>query len=99
VNSEEIDAGLAMFNQLEQRSSTKRTRTSTMVHIAPTFTPLPGRLIQVGVALYLLPALVAVLAVSAVGIGVVWAREIVCGSIGRESCVPRDRVGQEIFRA
>jgi len=97
--SGEIGAGLAMFNQLQQRPTTKRTKASTTVHIAPTFTPSPGRLLQIGVALYLLPALVVVLAVSALGILVVWAREFVCGSIWRESCAPRERVGQEIFRS
>ncbi len=88
-----------MFNQLEQRSWTRRTKTSTMVHIAPTSTLSPSRLRQIGAALILVPALVVVLAVGALGILVVWAREFVCGSIGRESCAPRDCVGQEIFRA
>ena len=93
-----------MFNQLEQRPSTKKTKTFTRLHVEPTSTPSPGRLIQVGVALYLLPALVVVLAVSALGILVVWAREFVCGSIGAKPvrpglCRARDLPGVETVRA
>jgi len=94
----EIRVGLAMLNQLRQRLSPKRKKASTMMDIIPAFTPSPGRLLQAGLALYLLPSLLVVLAVGALGMLVLAAGGFFHGSIRREACAPQDRVGQEIFR-
>lgn len=72
---------------------------STPTDIIPVFTPRPGRLIQVGRAFGLLPALLGMLVVGALALLILAARGLFCGSIFREVCAPGDRVGQEIFRS
>jgi hypothetical protein len=70
-----------------------------MVNIIHVVMPLPGRLVQVGLALYLLPALLVVFAVGAVGSLVLAAGELCYGSLWRELHALREQVGQEIFRS
>jgi hypothetical protein len=69
-----------------------------MVDIISAFTPSPGRVMQLGLALYLLPAVLVVLVVSALGILVLAARELFCDSIWDQIWAPQARVGQENFR-
>jgi hypothetical protein len=64
----------------------------------PAFLPSPGRLLQAGLALRLLGALLVALAVGALGMLILAAGGFFRGSIRREACAPQDRVGQEIFR-
>ncbi len=70
-----------------------------MIHIIPALALLPGHLIQVGLGLYLLPALLAVFAVGAVCSLVLAAGELFYGSISCELHALREQVGQEIFRS
>ncbi len=70
-----------------------------MVDIIPALAPLPGRLIQVGLGSYLLPALLVVFAVGAVSSLVLAAGELFHGSIWRELHDLREQAGQEIFRS
>ena len=61
--------------------------------------PAAGRLVQVGVALYVVPALVFVVAVGAVTMLAIAARDVIWGSVCHDVCAPRERVGSEIFRS
>jgi len=79
--------------------SATREKVSTMVELISAFTPSPGRLIQVGLALYLLPALLVVLAVGALGTQILAARGLFFESTGPEVSETSDRVGLEIFRS
>ena len=54
--------------------------------------------LQVAMALYLLPVFAAVFAASVLGVLVLAVRDIFCGSVSREASVPQDRFGLEIFR-
>jgi hypothetical protein len=79
--------------------SATREKVSTMVELISAFTPSPGRLIQVGLALYLLPALLVVLAVGALGTQILAARGLFSEKTAPEVSEPSDRVGLEIFRS
>jgi hypothetical protein len=79
--------------------SATRKKGSTMVELIAAFMPSPGRLIQVGLALYLLPALLAVLAVGALGTLILAARGLLFESNGPEVSETSDCVGLEIFRS
>jgi hypothetical protein len=69
-----------------------------MVHFIQELTPSPDRLVQVGLALFLLAAVLVVLAVGVFGMLVFAARGLF-GSFWREPCVLREKVGQETFRS
>jgi hypothetical protein len=70
-----------------------------MADIIAAFVPLPGPLIQVGLALYLLRALLGVFVVGAICSLVLAAGELCYGSISCELCALRKQVGQEIFKS
>ena len=70
-----------------------------MVQVIHALALLHGHLIQVGLGLYLLPALLAVFAVGAICSLVLAAGELLHGSIWREVHALRKQVGQEIFRS
>jgi hypothetical protein len=95
----EKGVGLAMLEERHSRLLRKSQVASTLVELILAYTPSPGQLIQVGLAVYLLPVLVVVLAVGTIGILVVAASRVFCGGLWREICVLRERVGQEIFRS
>jgi hypothetical protein len=79
--------------------SATRKKVSRMVELISAFMPSPGRLIQVGLALYLLPALLFVLAVGALGTLILAARGLFFERNGPEVSETSNRVGLEIFRS
>jgi hypothetical protein len=88
-----------MLNQLRPRPLPGRLKAPTPAAVTPAFMPRRGRLIQVGRALCLLPALAGMCVVGGLARVILAVRGLFCGSIFREVCAPADRVGQEIFRS
>jgi hypothetical protein len=80
-------------------ATARRKMASTVAYAIYGLAPSPGRLIQIGLTVYLLPALLVMLAVGVFGILALSAGELFCRSLKRELSVVREQVGQEIFRS
>jgi hypothetical protein len=87
------------WHEPKRQPAPKSRQTSPTIERIPDFTSSPGRLIHVGLILYVLPPLLVMLAVDALARLVFAIRELFCRGIRREVCAPRGQVGREIFRS
>jgi hypothetical protein len=87
-----------MLNQVQSLPLGTKVQAYSTTTIEPAFGRLLGRVLQVGMALYLVPAFLAVVAAGAVGILFLAITEPFWGNVAREASVPKERVGLEIFR-
>jgi hypothetical protein len=69
------------------------------MEMPPMVTLSSDRLVGLGLALYLLPALLVVLVVSALGVLVLNAGRLVAPIVHSQACHPRESVGSEVFRS
>jgi hypothetical protein len=88
-----------MVTQLRSSPRCNAARSTMTIGNRPTDTPSWGQPLRVGIALYLLPALLAVLFVSAVGMLLLVAGRRFTDIVGSQACHPRTSVGPEVFRA
>jgi hypothetical protein len=87
-----------MLNQVQSVSLGNKVQAFSSTTIEPAFGRLLSRLVQVGVALYLLPLFLAIAAASAAGILFLAVTEPFTRNVRREASVPKERAGLEIFR-
>lgn len=91
--------GLATVHRTGFLPSATSNTLSRRQKITRAIEPAAGRLIQVAVALSVVPALVFVVAVGAVTMLAIAVRDVIWGSVCHDVCAPRERVGSEIFRS
>jgi hypothetical protein len=84
--------------QLQLRSSRTIAGALSPTRIRPASGFVSDRRGLVGTGLSKLPGHLAVLTTSSLAWLVVGVRGLICGSVSREACAPKERVGLEIFR-
>lgn len=69
------------------------------MQVSPTVTITLGRLVQVSIALWLLPALLIVLIIGTIGILVLDGRRRLLDALTVQACHPQESAGLEMFRS
>ena len=87
-----------MHVQLQLRSSRTIASALSPTRVRPTSGLTSGRLGRIGAALSEVPPYLAATTIGSLAGLVLGVRGLFCGSLSREVCVPKDRVGLEIFR-
>jgi hypothetical protein len=72
---------------------------STTIGIPPTVVPSFVQVVQIGLGLYLLPALLVAVVVGAVGALVIAVGQLITDILGEQACYSRHPVGQESLRS
>ena len=88
-----------MSAQRRSRPSRKTGKANTLKRGLPVATPSSVRLVQVGLGFDLLPALLVVLAVGAIGVLILAAGRLLTDIVGSQSCHPRGPIGPESLRS
>jgi hypothetical protein len=86
-----------MATQLQLRPFPRHLPAAIRLDVPPIAAPLLGRLVHIGLAVCLLPALLAVVVASAFGLLVLQAGRFM--SVGRYVCKPEHSAGLEVFRS
>ena len=88
-----------MISQLQSIPSHTTVKADPMMETAPSVASSIGRLVQVGLALCLLPALLIVLVVGALGMLILASTRIFPSIVSCEASDPQEPIGLESFRA
>ena len=92
------DKEIGMLAQLQSSRRRVVAMSPTSMDGALKATPSWERLVRVGLALYLLPALLAVVFVSVVGMLLLVMGRRITDIVGSQACHPRTSFGPEAFR-
>jgi hypothetical protein len=90
---------LIMITEVRSRPLRQALQESRTMDIPSAVASSLGGVVQAGLALYLLPALLVVLVVGAVGMLVLAAARLLTDIVGGEACQPRNPVGREAIRS
>jgi hypothetical protein len=88
-----------MITQVRSTPLHKTAKASRTMEIPRAVLRSSGRLFQVGLALYLSPALLVVLVVGALGMLVLAATRLLTDIVGGQAYQPRNPVGRESIRS
>jgi hypothetical protein len=88
-----------MITQVRSRPLHQPLPESRTMVIPPAVASSLGGIVQAGLALYLLPALLVVLVVGALGMLVLAAARLLTDIVGGEACQPRNPVRREAIRS